>query len=121
MLDFWSILIQLFYSLVIYTPCLWISGRIMVGGEKARFYEAVFIALIGGILVLIFNAFGGTNPVVEAFFAIVQFFVMLLLVKYFFNCGWLRAFVILLVAGIIIAVMALILAFIGIAILPFIF
>ena len=49
--------------------------------------------------------------------AVIMFVVWLALIKHFFDCGWLRAFVIAVIAVVIFAIIVAILAVIGIGII----
>ena len=115
-MDFIGILIQIVISTVILSPALWISGRLIAGKDKAKFTDALWIVFLGSIINTVISAFIG-NLVAT----IILLIVWLALIKHFFDCGWIKAFVIAVVAvvifAIVIAILAILFAIIGIAII----
>ena len=106
--------IRIIVGAILISPVLWLSGRAIVGKEKAKFTDAIWIVIIGTVVGALFGAvFSGVIA------AIIQLILWLAIVKYFFDTGWLKAFVISLVAVVIFAVVALILAVIGFGIWAF--
>ena len=106
------LLIQTIVGIVIVSPVLWLSGRAFVGAQKAKFMDAVLIVVIGSVVGAIFGFF-----FVGLIAFIIQLLIWLVLVRHFFECGWLQALAISIVAVIIFVVIIFILAFIGIGIL----
>jgi len=105
------LLIQVVVNIIILAPVLWLAGRALVGKEKAKFLDAVWIVVLGTVISTVFNSlFSGIIA------SIILFVILLGLVKHFFDCGWLKAFAISLLAVIIFAVIIAILAVIGIGI-----
>ena len=103
------LLIQVVVNILILAPVLWLAGRALVGAEKAKFVDAVWIVILGTVISTVFNSlFSGIIA------SIILFVILLGLVKHFFDCGWLKAFVISLLAVIIFVVIITILAVIGI-------
>ncbi|MGQ9543854.1 MAG: hypothetical protein ACUVTM_07215 [Candidatus Bathyarchaeia archaeon] len=107
-----GILIQVIVGVIVVSPILWIVGRVMVGGRKARFSDAVWIVILG----IIINTFIGAYLHGVIGF-IVTLIVWLALTKHFFDTGWGTAILIAIVAIIILGVVVLVLAFLGIAFL----
>ena len=93
-------------------PILWLSGRALVGKDKAKFTDAVWIVVLGVILGAIVNFF-----ISGLIAAVIMFIVWLALIKHFFDCGWLKALIIAVLAVIIFIIIVAILAIIGIGIL----
>jgi hypothetical protein len=93
-------------------PILWLSGRALVGKDKAKFTDAVWIVVLGVILGAIVNFF-----ISGLIAAVIIFIVWLALIKHFFDCGWLKALIIAVLAVIIFIIIVAILAIIGIGIL----
>ena len=115
--DLIAFAIHVVVSTIILSPVLWLSGRALVGKDKAKFTDAVWIVVIGIVIGAIFGAlvpFGGIIG------SIIQLIIWLYLVKHFFDCGWLKALVIAIVAIIIFAIIAIILGLIGFALITFI-
>jgi hypothetical protein len=110
-----KLLITIIINTIILSPVLWLAGKALVGGAKAKFTDAILIILIGTVIGTIFGAyFTGWL----AF--IIQLILWLLLVKHFFNCGWLKALAISILAVIIFVIIAIILGLIGLAIIAFV-
>ena len=112
-----SLLVNLIASTIIISPILWLSGRALVGKAKAKFTDAIMIVVIGIIVGLIFGAFLPLGGIIGS---IIQLIIWLYLVKHFFDCGWLKALIIAIVAIIIFAIIAIILGLIGFALINFI-
>ena len=108
-----NLIIQIIVNIIILAPVLWISGRLLVGKDKAKFMDALWIVVLGTVVGGIFQyLFRGIIA------AIIVLFIWLALVKHFFDTGWLKAFVIAVVAIIIWIVIAVIIGIIvGIAII----
>lgn len=102
------LVIQIIVNTIILSPVLWLSGRALVGKEKAKFTDAVWIVILGTIVGAVFGAFF-TGLIA----AIIQLILWLALVKHFFDCDWLKAFVISLLAVIVFVVIIVILAIVG--------
>ena len=80
-MDLVGFLINVVVGTIIVAPFLWISGRSLVGKDKAKFLDAIWIVLLGTII----------NGVIGAFLlgllaAIIMFIVWLALIKHFFDC-----------------------------------
>jgi hypothetical protein len=103
------LLIQIVVNIIILAPVLWLAGRAMVGKEKAKFVDAIWIVVLGTVISALFNAF--FSGIIAS---IVLFIILLGLVKHFFDCGWLKAFAIAVLAVIIFAIIIFVLGLIGI-------
>ncbi len=102
-------------NIIILSPVLWLAGRALVGRQKAKFTDAVFTVAIGTVVGAVFGAsFTGVIA------AIIQLVIWLLIVKYFFDCGWLKALAISILTVVIFAVIVVILGLVGFAIFQFI-
>lgn len=117
--DFVSLAVQIVISTVVLAPVLWIAGRMLAGKDKAKFTDAIWIALLGTVIGAVVGAFGW-----GLIGAIIMFVVWLALIKHFFDCGWLKAFLIAVIAVIvfvvIIVILGVILLLVGIAMTPWI-
>jgi hypothetical protein len=115
-IDLVGILVQIVVATVILAPVLWIAGRLIAGKDKAKFTDALWIVLLGTVIGAVVGALVG-NLVAT----IVMFVIWLALIKHFFDCGWLKALLIAIVAvvifAVIIAILAIIIAIIGIGII----
>lgn len=103
------LLIELVIKILILAPALWISGRVLVGKEKAKFLDAVWIIILGTLIGGIFSYF----EIIGIIALIIQLVIWLGLVKHFFDTGWLKAFVISVLAVIILVVVGFILGLVG--------
>jgi hypothetical protein len=111
-IDLVALLIQIVVGIVILAPVLWLAGRALVGKEKAKFLDAVWIVALGTIIGAVVGALiGGLIA------ALIMFVIWLALIKHFFDCGWLMALAIAIIAVIIFIIIAAILAVIGIGII----
>jgi hypothetical protein len=118
-MDLIALLIQIVVGIIIIAPVLWIAGRLLAGKDKAKFTDAILIVILGMVINAVVTYLGGfvsffANGLVAA---VIMFIVWLALIKHFFDCGWLKAFVIAVLAVIIFIVIVVILAIIGIGIL----
>jgi hypothetical protein len=114
MVDLMSLVIQIVVAAVILAPVLWIVGKWFVGKDKAKFTDALWIGVLG---VIIGAAVGFLLPGWGAILGtIIMIVVWLFLIKHFFDCGWLKAIVIAIVAGILYLIITLILSLILVAI-----
>ena len=114
-MDLVVLLIQIIVSTIILAPVLWLAGRALVGGDKAKFFDAIWIIVLGTIIGAIVNEFVGGLVA-----AIIMFVIWLALIKHFFDCGWLKAFAIAIIAVIIFVIIIAILAIVGFGLLVFV-
>jgi hypothetical protein len=110
-MDLIALLIQIVVGIIVVAPILWLVGRALVGGQKAKFTDAIWIVVLGTIIGAVVGVFVG-----NLISAIIMFVVWLALIKHFFDCGWLKAFVIAVIAVIVFIIIVAILAIIGIGI-----
>ncbi|MEM2057871.1 MAG: hypothetical protein QW542_01675 [Thermoproteota archaeon] len=106
-----GILIQIIVSVIIVAPVLWIAGRVLAGKGKAKFTDAIWIVVLGVVLGSIVGAFLSGWVA-----ALITLIIWLALIKHFFDCGWLKALVIAIVAALIFAVIIVVLALVGIGV-----
>jgi hypothetical protein len=111
-MDLIGLLISVVVAVIIIAPILWLVGRTLVGKEKAKFTDAIWIVILGVVIGAIVGALiGGLIA------ALVMFIVWLALIKHFFDCGWLMAFAIAIIAVVVFIVLIAVLALIGIAVI----
>jgi hypothetical protein len=108
-----NLIITIIVNIIILAPVLWISGRLLVGKDKAKFMDALWIVVLGTLIGGFFQyLFSGIIA------AVIVLFIWLALVKHFFDTGWLRALAIAIVAIIIWIVIAAIIGLVvGVAII----
>jgi len=107
-----ALAIQVIVSTIIVAPFLWLSGRALVGEEKAKFTDAIWIVILGTVLGTLFAAIFEKGIIA----LIIQMILWLAVVKHFFDCGWIKAFVVTILAVIIFAIVGAILAFVGLVV-----
>jgi hypothetical protein len=110
-----SLFIHLIVNVIILSPVLWLAGRAIAGKEKAKFTDAILTIVIGTVVGTLFGIFFS-----GLIAALIQLILWLLIVKHFFDCGWLKALAISILAIIIFAAIAIILGLIGFALISFI-
>jgi len=97
-----------FLSLLVLTVVLYLAGLIVVGGKRARLTDAFLISLLGTILSNLFFIFIPYG-LIALFLSIV---VWLLLIKRFYETGWVGAFAVGILTIIVYLVIVIILALI---------
>jgi chromate transport protein ChrA len=107
-MNVWAVVIQVVVGIIIVAPALWISGRLLVGRERAKFTDALWIVVLGVVTGAIISYFVG-----GILASIIMLIIWLALIKHFFDCGWLKAIVIAIVAAIIFVIIAAVLALLG--------
>jgi hypothetical protein len=88
---------------------LWLSGRALVGKEKAKFTDGLWIAALGTIIGMVL----GVLFVPGFLVTIIMIIVWLGLIKKFFDCGWFKALLIAIVAIIVFIIISMILVLLG--------
>jgi len=115
-----NLAINVVINAIILSPALWIAGRLLAGKDKAKFTDALWIVVLGTLINWGFSYF--VADIIGSFIAgIIALIIMLIiwlgLVKHFFDCGWLKALAITIIAVLIWIVIAVIVGIIiGIAI-----
>lgn len=111
-MDLIGLLISIIVGVIFVAPVLWIVGRLLVGKQKAKFTDAIWIVVLGIVIGAIVGVF--VNGWIAA---LIMFIIWLALVRHFFDCGWLMAFEISVVAVILFVVIIAVLALVGIAVI----
>jgi hypothetical protein len=105
-MDLAGLLIQIIVSTIIVAPVLWLVGRALAGKDKAKFTDAMWIVVLGTVIGAVVGAVAGgwgwLGPVI-------MIIVWLALIKHFFDCGWLKALVIAIIAVIVFVIIFFIL------------
>jgi hypothetical protein len=104
-----AFVINIIASTIIVSPSLWLSGRLIVGRQKAKFSDAVLTVIVGTVIGAVLGGFFSGIVV-----AIAQLIIWLALVRHFFDCGWGAALAISIVGVILFVVVAVVLGLIGI-------
>jgi hypothetical protein len=114
-----QLIVNVLVNLIFVSPFLWLAGRLLAGKQKAKFTDALWIVLIGTIVFYFFNYFL-TSYITGFIGTAIAYFIMLIiwlaLVKHFFDCGWLKALAISVIAIIIAIIVLIIIAIILVAI-----
>jgi len=85
-------------GLIILTIVFYIAGRVVVGKKRALFSDAFVISLLGTIVVNIVSLFMPRAPLIGLILSLV---IWLLLIKHYYETGWLGAFAVAVLAVII--------------------
>lgn len=111
-MDFIGLIIQIVVGIIIVAPVLWLVGRWLAGKDKAKFTDAIWIVVLGSVVGAAVGALVG-----GLISALTMLIAWLALIKHFFDCGWLKAFLIAIVAVMVFVVIAVVLAIIGIGLI----
>ncbi len=106
------LLIDLVVKIIVLAPAFWLAGQVLAGKGKAKFIDAVWIVILGTLIGGIFSFFEFIGIIA----LVIQLIVWLGLVKHFFDTDWIKAFIISVLAIIIIILVGFILGLIGIGI-----
>lgn len=91
-----GLLIGVVVGSIVTAPFLWLAGKWIVGGDKARFMDAVWIGILGTVVnAVIGEVVGGGVG------ALAQLIAYLYLVKTYYETGWGNAVVISILAVVI--------------------
>jgi hypothetical protein len=114
-IDLIALVINVIVNAIVLSPVLWIAGRLLAEKGKAKFTDALWIAVLGTVIGAVFQAlFAGILGILGS---IIVLIIWIALVKHFFDTGWLRALAIAIVAVIIYIIIAIILVLIGLAVI----
>jgi len=92
-----NLIVSIIVNIIVLSPALWISGRLLAGKDKAKFTDALWIVGLGTLIGALSQYLFKEGILVS----IILLVIWLGLVKHFFDTGWLRALVIAIVAVII--------------------
>jgi hypothetical protein len=110
-----GLIVTIIVNIIVVAPSLWIAGRLLAGKEKAKFTDALWIVTLGTVVWYLFSVFvagfiSGLTAILLAY--LILLLIWLALVKHFFDCGWLRALAISIIAIIIAVIIFFVIAFI---------
>lgn len=100
---------QIIVSIIVQAPALWIAGRLIVGADRAKFMDAVWITVLVSVVNTVIAMFIGGEIA-----AIVELVAYLYLVKKYYETGWGSAAVIAIATVVILVVVFFVLAMLGI-------
>jgi hypothetical protein len=103
-------LVHAIINLIILSPLLWGAGRLLAG-KNAKFTDALWIVFLGTLLFDIIGYF-----IMGIIASIILLIIWLALVKHFFDCGWLKALTISIIALIFLIIVWMVLGLILVAI-----
>lgn len=93
-------------------PFLWIAGRLMVGGKKARLVDAVWIYFLSNLVSTLM-----VDYVLGPLGWVLQIFIMLFLIKKYFETSWWKALVISILATLIAVLVGILIVAVGLSML----
>ncbi|MCX8150261.1 MAG: hypothetical protein N3D85_01985 [Candidatus Bathyarchaeota archaeon] len=105
-----ALLLEVIINVVVLSPVLWLSGRLLAGKDKAKFTDAIWIVLLGTIIGSVLGFF-----ITGISASLILLLMWLSLIKHFFDCGWLKALAISIIAVLMFAVIGMLLTLVGIA------
>nr|MDO8134632.1 hypothetical protein [Candidatus Njordarchaeum guaymaensis] len=95
-------------NVIIIGPVMWLAGRALVGKDKAKFTDALWIVALGTLIQSVLGyLFSGIIAL------IIVVLLWLALIKRFFDCGWGKALLIALVAVVILVIIGAVLVLLG--------
>ena len=109
-MDWTALIIQIIVGIVVLAPSLWLVGRWLAGKDKAKFLDAIWIVSLGVVIGTLIGAW--LVGWLAWLGVLIMFIIWLGLVKHFFDCGWIKAFVISLLANILYIIIWFILEFV---------
>ncbi len=127
--DLFTFIVHVVVNVIILSPVLWLAGRALTGKKNAKFSDAAAIIIIGTLIGAFFDLFLTDLLTLFTPFllfetltlwllsSLIRLVVWLALVKHFFDCGWLKAFVISVLAVVLFVVIAIILGLLGITLI----
>jgi len=127
--DLFTLFVHIIVNIIILSPVLWLVGRMLAGRDKAKFSDAVAIIVVGTLIGAFFDLFledllALLTPFLffETLFlwllsSFIRLVVWLALVKHFFDCSWLKALAISVLAVIFFVIIAIILGLLGITLI----
>ena len=108
-----GLLVTIVIMIIFVVPALWIAGRLLAGKQKAKFTDALWIVILGTAVFYFINFLLADLTGFAVIIAyIAMFIIWLALVKHFFDCGWLKALAISIIAIIIGIIFMIIIAFV---------
>ena len=105
MVSLTSLLGEIIADVILIAPFLWLVGRAMVGKEKAKFTDALWIVVLGVIINAVLSMF-----VSGLLGLLVTLVVWVWLIKHFFDTGWGKAALVGIIALIALAIVTAALA-----------
>ena len=105
--DLFFPLVVIVVTVVVNSLVVWLAGKTLVGSEKAKFSDALWIVILNAVISGILGVF--ISGIIGA---IVILIVYLLLIKHFFDCGWVKAIIIAILAVIISVIISFVLGII---------
>lgn len=113
-IDLVLLAISIIVRIVVLSIVLWGAGRLLAGAQKAKFTDAIWIAVLGTVIgAIVEYIFVGVLGLLGSLLVL---FIWLALVKHFFDTGWLRALAIAIVAVIFYVILLAILGLLQIGI-----
>jgi len=108
--------LHMIVNVIIVGPVMWLAGRALVGKDKAKFTDALWIVALGTLIQSVLAyLFSGIIAL------IIVIILWLALIKHFFDCGWGKALLIALVAVVILIVIGAVLVLLGLVALRALF
>jgi hypothetical protein len=117
MADYIALLVNIIVQTIVLAPVLWFAGKKIANPKDVKFTDAVWIIVLGNVVSLLVATFAGSLIGGGLLSAIIGLIIWLLLVKHFFDTGWVKALAISIVAVIIFVIIGIALALVGLGLL----
>lgn len=102
-------IIVIIVNSIIQAPILWISGRILVGTDQAKFMDAVWITALATTANIVLGSLIGSEVG-----GLVQLLIYLFLVSKYYETGWVKAAMVAVLNVVISAIIMWALLFLGV-------
>lgn len=111
MVDIVGLIVNLVVAGIVGGIFVWLAAKAL-GAPKASYWHGI-LTVVSAIIItdIIRYLIGGLGLIAE----IIEFIIILLLIKHFFGVGWIKALVIAILAVVILIVVIFVLALLGIA------
>jgi hypothetical protein len=106
-----ALVVQIATSIIVLVPVLWVSARLLVGVENAKFADALWIGAVGALIGTFFGALSLSSKIAP----LILFIIWVILAKHFFDSDWQRALAITIIGVLIFVAIAVLLATLGLA------
>ena len=114
MVDLVSLVVHIIIQSIIIAPILWIAGRGLADKENVKFFDAIWIVVLGNLITyLLVYLLAGVIPYLGVLVSVLNLVIWLGLIKHFFKTGWFKALTIAIMAIIVFIILALVLSFLG--------
>lgn len=117
MADLTSLAVNLVIQTIVLAPVLWFAGKKIADPKDVKFTDAVWIVVLGNIIAALIGYFLGGFLGAGFLAAVINLLIWLMLVKHFFDTGWVKAVAISFITVILFIVIGIVLGFLGLGLM----